>query len=160
MKRHWQYLKYILRNKWFVLLACADCGVPFWRALMHDWHKFLPSEWFPYLNTFYAADGSSQYQETTEFAEAWRKHQHRGKHHWQHWLLTWDRGVTEPLLMPEVYVREMVADWWGAGRAIFGKWDAPGWYEKNKDKMLLAPETRDLVEVLLQETAPMRELCS
>lgn len=57
MRRNWRYLKYILRHKWFALRACRACGVPLWRGLLHDWHKLLPSEWTPYLNTFYAADG-------------------------------------------------------------------------------------------------------
>lgn len=51
--------------------------------------------------------------------------------------------------MPERYVREMVADWYGAGRAITGRWDAPGWYWENKEKMKLHPATRSFVEVLL-----------
>jgi hypothetical protein len=49
---------------------------------------------------------------------------------------------------------EMVCDWRGAGRAQ-GKVDVNGepeivlWYKTNKDKMLLAPETRHWVEMRL-----------
>lgn len=149
MRAHLAYLKYVLRHKWFVFLACRQMGVPLWRAIVHDWTKFLPCEWAPYVRTFYRPDGSKQYVESAEFAEAWNHHQKSNKHHWQYWLLTWDRGNTQPLEMPITYVREMVADWMGAGRAITGKLDTPAWYEKNKENIKLTLSTRDLVECLL-----------
>lgn len=149
MRRHLAYLKYVLRHKWFVYVACRKCGVGFWQALVHDWHKFIPSEWLPYARTFYNPDGSKRYQESPEFARAWNAHQKRGRHHWQYWLLTWDRGDTEPLEMPECYWREMVADWFGAGRAITGKWGALEWYQNQGDKIRLHPLTRPKVENLL-----------
>jgi hypothetical protein len=151
MKRHLAYLKYLLRHKWFVYLACRKCGVSLWRAIIYDWHKFLPSEWQPYARTFYNPDGTkAKYSESMAFAVAWNYHQKRGKHHWQYWLITWDKGITEPVIMLEKYWREMVADWWGAGRAITGAWDARGWYLANADKIKLHPYTRKRVEELLE----------
>ena len=113
MKAHWNYLKYVVRHKWYVFWACLEMGVPIWIALFHDWDKFLPDEWFPYVHTFYAPDGTKQYKESVDFAHAWMLHQHRNKHHWQYWLeiavpshntsvplpktdyLMWDRGTLE-----------------------------------------------------------------
>lgn len=153
MKRHLAYLKYLIRHKWFVFVACRKCGVSLWRSIIHDWHKFLPSEWMPYATTFYNPDGTkAKYQESVGFAVAWNFHQKRGKHHWQYWLLTWDRGTTEPVTMPEKYIREMVADWWGAGRTITGNWDARSWYLKNKNVINLHPYTRENVEALLEKS--------
>jgi hypothetical protein len=152
MLRHWNYLKYVLRHKWFVFVACRACKVSLWQALIHDWHKFLPSEWGPYARTFYKPDGSKQYVESDEFSKAWNLHQKRGKHHWQHWLITWDRGVTEPIEMDMKYAHEMVADWWGAGRAITGKWDLPSWYSKNAHIIQLHKNTRIIVEFKIDGT--------
>lgn len=149
MRAHLAYLQYVLRHKWFVFLACWDLHVPLWRALVHDWTKFLPSEWGAYVHTFYAPDGSFRYEESLDFARAWNLHQKRNKHHWQAWLLTWDRGETVPLEMPLTYVREMLADWIGAGRAITGKNETPAWYQKNRANIQLHPQTRQLVEFLL-----------
>lgn len=149
MKAHWKYFNYVLRHKWFVFRASMLLGVPLWRAIIHDWHKLLPSEWAPYVQTFYSPDGSNRYSETPAFARAWRLHQIRGRHHWQHWLLSWDRGETIALEMDEHFEREMVADWFGAGRAITGKWGAEQWYAKNKSVIQLHPETRKRVERLL-----------
>ncbi len=146
MKRHWSYLKYVLRHKWFVLVASRRISASLWRALIHDLSKFRPSEWGPYARTFYADDGSKQYKPSPEFDHAWLLHQHRNPHHWQHWVLSEDSGRVKVLDMPVKFVDEMVADWMGAGRAITGKWEYKEWYEKNKGKMLLAPRTQELME--------------
>ena len=145
MKRHWQYLKYVLRHKWFVFQAGLFLKVPMWILILHDWDKFMPDEWFPYARCFYKPDGSKQYDVTPAFNMAWNAHQKRNKHHWQYWMITWDRGETECLEMPDVYRHEMLADWMGAGKAL-GNPDVRSWYEKNKDKMKLHPRTRELVE--------------
>lgn len=51
--------------------------------------------------------------------------------------------------IPQRFVREMVADWYGAGMAQ-GKTDIHAWYALNRDHMLLHPATRALVEHLLK----------
>lgn len=199
MMRHWKYLKYVLRHKWFVFIECLKLGVPIWIAIAHDWDKFLPGMWMSYARTFYAPDGTSQYENSVYFAEAWMRHQHRNKHHWQHWLwvkmplidrdirlrqseyMVWDSGKVQRVVtqmtvggvvlellppdkwhevgfpdpMPDVYIREMVADWRGAGRAA-GKTDTAAWYEKNRDKIILHPDTRQRVEELLGISATER----
>jgi hypothetical protein len=132
-----------------------------WRALVHDFSKFLPSEWFPYAEAFYLPHGQSRYQESEAFNVAWNNHQKRNKHHWQYWLITWDRGETEPLEMPHDFTREMVADWMGAGRAINGRWEVREWYNKNKDKIKLHPITREWVLTFIfqaEETRKGRKL--
>ena len=140
--RHWSYLKYVIRHKWFVFIASWKTDCSLWRAITHDMSKFLPSEWFPYATTFYKKDGSKQYNETPALNMAWNYHQHRNKHHWQYWVLKQDDGDLFPLEMPIKYVREMVADWAGAGKAITGKWEVRDWYLKNKNKIILHPQTR------------------
>lgn len=147
--RHVNYGRYVLRHKWFVLIACRRIGASLWLGIIHDWSKFRPSEWLLYAQAFYASDGSKQYVESPAFARAWNDHQKRNKHHWQRWLIVWDRGDTEALPMPRKYVLEMVADWMSAGRAITGKWEAKEWYLKNRDKIQLHTETRKQVELVL-----------
>lgn len=144
------YMKYIIRHKYFVFVASVALKVSLIQCLFHDFSKFTPSEWFPYMNCFYKKDGAKRYNETQEFAKAWNSHQKRNKHHYQYWLLTWDNGKTEALEMEECYVREMVADWFGAGKAITGKWDAKNWYHANKHKMTLHDNTALRVEELLE----------
>jgi Family of unknown function (DUF5662) len=160
MRRHLAYLKYVVRHKWFVFFEGLRLGVPFWMLLLHDWDKFLPDEWFPYASFFYELDGTKVERRdktgyynpvatiNNSFQKAWFLHAKRNKHHWQWWILPTE-GEDLILLMPEVYVREMVADWRGAGRALGSAMDAKDWYIANKDKMKLHPRTRAFVEVLL-----------
>jgi hypothetical protein len=156
VRRHWMYLKYVLRHKWYVLLAGLQLKVPLLILIAHDWDKFLPSEWFPYARTFYNKDGSKTYNEHPAFTLAWNQHQKINKHHWQWWYITWDRGESEALPMPDVFRREMLADWRGAGQAV-GFPDTRGWYEKNRDKMKLHPETRQWIEEQLGVNNPIPE---
>src|SRR5947207_278928 len=108
MKGHFGYLRYVTRHKWFVFVACWQLGIP-WRGLIHDWSKFLPCEWFPYVAKFHGGPhrswatihgderNSYRYEWTQEgvdeaFDGAWLHHQHVNKHHWQHWVLRNDDG--------------------------------------------------------------------
>lgn len=198
---HWRYLSYVVRHKWFVLRAGLVTGAPFWRLLIHDWSKFLPVEWFPYVEMFYGlrigrkvsgvADGGGfegvivayrdvpqshwkvryvtlrgadevvkefwaldgeiyREPEKRAFDRAWLHHQHANPHHWQHWVLREDDGGTKVLQMPEPLVREMVADWAGAGRAITGKWGMAEWYRKTMPHRQLHPTTARRVGELVQ----------
>jgi len=152
IKQHATYLRYVLRHKYYVWRGCRIVGgLSLWRAIVHDWDKFLPDEWLPYVATFYAPDGSKQYVESPAFAAAWNRHQKRNRHHWQYWLLTWDRGETVALPIAEVDVREMLADWIGAGWAITGNPNPRSWYEKNREKIKLHPDTRRVLELMLDE---------
>ena len=52
--------------------------------------------------------------------------------------------------MPEPLVREMVADWMGAGSAISGNWhDIENWWAKNESKVVLYEDTRKRVLELI-----------
>lgn len=158
---HLRYLSYVLRHKTFVFVAGLRTKAPLWRLLTHDWSKFTPAEWRPYVQNFYGSP-RGWYARNPEawkvrcaeaFDRAWLHHQHANPHHWQHWILREDSGATRILAMPEHFVREMVADWMGAGRAITGQWEVVEWYAKNRDRILLHEETRALVEWLLAEAS-------
>jgi len=148
MGAHLKYASYVARHKWFVFRAGLKTKAPLWRLVIHDWSKLSPAEWRPYVRSFYGSEGRTP-EVRAAFDGAWLHHQHRNPHHWQHWLLREDDGPTKALTMPESLAREMVADWMGAGRAITGKWEVASWYRDNRDKIILAPETRELVEQLI-----------
>lgn len=163
---HLKYLSYILRHKWFVLVASIKIGAPLWRAITHDLSKFRPSEWFPYAFYFYGDSNGETLRLMAEyglgelipygmapedkFNVAWLHHQHRNPHHWQYWILREDSGGTKLMPIPKQYVLEMVADWMGAGRAITGKWDVVEWYKKNYDEIQLCGDARKMVDELME----------
>lgn len=186
---HLAYLRYVLRHKWFVFRAGVRLGVPLWRLVVHDLSKFSPAEWGAYVRNFYGAAAQDvvltqmgrteiderdpdyvefrmrlaheQAARRVEFDRAWLHHQHANPHHWQHWMLREDSGATKVLVMPAVYVREMVADWIGAGTKILDPditleacvIETARWYLKNMHTMQLRDITRSYAESLLIDAA-------
>lgn len=147
------YTKYLLRHIWYVRKACWSKGL-YWQGLKHDWSKWLPSEFFPYANFFYGKverrDSTGYYKPTdtgdTSFENAWFHHIRLNKHHWQYWSYAGDNGELILKPMPHKYRLEMLCDWWGASTAQGYKGKCKTWYEDNKNKMQLHPETRKWVE--------------
>lgn len=150
MIRHFEYVKAVLVHKWYVFIACLWFNVPIWTAIIHDWDKFTPLVWRGYANFFYGNPPKSG-RWRHAFDLAFRAHQKRNKHHWQHWLLC--DGIPLPQTniyvnesgmafiyladsevfyewhgdivsrpMPEADRREMLADWVGAGRLKTQNW--------------------------------------
>ena len=126
---------------------CWRLGIPL-QGLTHDLSKFLPSEWFPYVESFYGGHGKDRPQWVKDaFDVAWMAHIHKNPHHWQHHILVYDNDGTTILKMPNRYMREMLADWRGAGRAITGEDNTKEWYRGKRQKtILLHPETRAWIE--------------
>lgn len=131
-----KYFWLTIKHKWFVFLAGLRTKAHFWDLLLHDWSKFLPSELPHYQRQFFgkADDGAG-------FVKCWLLHQNRHPHHWEYWIprTGHNRCVPPypddvPIPMTERAVREMVADWLGAGRAYEGNYPDPNnwhWFEKN-----------------------------
>jgi hypothetical protein len=145
---HLQYASYVARHKWYVLVAGLKTRAPLWRLLIHDWSKLTQAEWRPYVAMFYGPLSEEPHVKA-DFDRAWLHHQHKNAHHWQHWVLREDDGETMALQMPESLVREMVADWMGAGRAITGRWEVAAWFEANQHKMVLHRDTFERVKALI-----------
>lgn len=164
-----RYIRVVLIHKWFVLVAGLKCGVPLWRLLIHDWSKFTPSEIGPYKRRFFEGNAGDMDHslDPQEFHRAFLHHVHCNPHHWEHWCKVEfcgemqgqfaqaypANGVAIPMEMPKHFVREMVADWWAAGRAYEKRWCLPAWYYRNRRKMVLQPSTRSYVEYLISRTA-------
>lgn len=149
MKKYWKYLQYVLKHKLFVYQEGRKLEVSRFQLLIHDASKFSWVEFKAYTDYFYGENVSPKVCEA--FDAAWLHHQHRNPHHWQHWILRADSGNTTVLKMPEKYVREMVADWAGAGRAITGKLEVRAWFAQNFHKMTFHSETSELVVQLLEK---------
>lgn len=144
-----KYFRYLIRHKWYVMVECFRLRI-YWQGLTHDLSKFLPDEFFPYLEYFYGDKNSIfAFYFEERFKEAWLLHQKRNKHHWQYWILRNDNGSTIALDMPIQYCEEMLADWIGAGLAINGKLEVKSWFEKNKANMLLSPSTLNWINFKL-----------
>ncbi len=138
-----------------MFIAACKLGIP-WLGLIHDWSKFRPSEWFPYVAHFYGKNAGKQIRDETgyykptdtgdpAFDQAWFLHQKRNRHHWQYWVMPEDVEGVKILSIPDKYRREMLADWRGAGRAQ-RRPNTKAWYTKNCKKLQLHEETRHWIE--------------
>lgn len=121
--------------------------------------KFRPSEFFPYARHFYNPDGLSKpdYDNDYWFEKAWLLHQHRNPHHWQHWVLEKDNGETICIPIKPTYLKEMVCDWIGAGKAqgYFSPPEDPyletrNWFLKNKENIKLSYSDALLIKTILR----------
>jgi len=137
-----------------------------WRLLMHDLSKFSKHELPHYDRQFF---GDADRPE--EFIRAWVHHQNHNQHHWEYWIPRTGHSRCdppypdgEPIPMPMKYVREMVCDWLGAGRAYEGKWiDVKNWtwLEQAYPTMVLHQKTRNsLIIVLLEIGVSFKKLVS
>jgi hypothetical protein len=141
-KKRPSYLWSLIRHKFFIIVAGIRVGkIPFWRLLIHDLSKFHPTEFLPYRKKFEFGNCSAD-----EFDRAWLHHIHHNPHHWQHWLIE-----NDAIEMPEVFVREMIADWLAAGRAYQGNWQIQDWINKNYPRMNLHYKTKEKLEIVLEE---------
>lgn len=146
-----KYLSYVLRHKWFVLLACVRRGLII-RGITHDLSKFSPREFFPYAKFFYkkqVRDKTGYYKPTdtgdAAFEYAWLSHARANDHHWQYWVLATEDG-NKVYEMSDNARLEMLCDWIGAGKAQKTTGGPGAWYNSNKDKLILGPETRSWIE--------------
>jgi hypothetical protein len=144
-----EYLKKVLVHKWYVLQACLRLGIP-WLGVIHDLSKFSPLEFCTYVRKFGKPRDQVTEQDETLFRRGWLHHQHRNRHHWIYWVVyipipgqDWDPewGCVP---MPDRFRREMLADFRAMGRQ-YGN-TAQVWYEKNRDSILLHPDTRVWLE--------------
>jgi hypothetical protein len=143
MTPHFRYLRTVIKHKYYVFIAGFKFGVPLYRLIIHDWSKFLPSEWFPYVDKFERSNDS------LAFEIAWLKHKHRNPHHWEYWV----DNEGDCYLPPPSYLREMVADWMAAGKAYEGEWPTENnwvWYTNNQHKIRLKGAARVYVEELMK----------
>jgi hypothetical protein len=139
------YLKFLHRHKWGVFLECRKPGI-FWRGIVHDWSKFLPSEFFPHLDFFYIKGksvGKMYLGGDADFDIARLKHMHRNPHHWQYWVMVREAGKFDCLPMPDACRREMLADWTALNG---GRTEVKQWYAEHRDMIMLHAETREWLE--------------
>lgn len=151
-------LKSLLTHKYYVLIAGLMVGVPLWRLLIHDWSKFTWVELSNYAQYKYGIKSVSGW------AKAWLHHLHHNPHHPEHWLLSWrgspnfydDIGHTAGrcitiLPMPEVYVREMVADMLGTSREVTGSWDIAAWLNVKGPYIRFHDDTVIILNEIMEE---------
>lgn len=115
----------------------------------HDQSKTTTDEYDAYDAYFYGNNPS--HGVVKDFKKAWLLHIHRNPHHWQYWILINDdpgEGMTI-LDMPDLYIVEMICDWWSFSWVSGNLTDIFRWYADHSENMKLSPRTRTKVEGIL-----------
>ncbi|MBQ8982607.1 MAG: catalase [Lachnospiraceae bacterium] len=159
----WSHLKTINHHKWLVMKHCFRCGL-YMQGLLHDMSKYSWTE-FSVGVKYYQGDRSPNNAEREDkgYTSAWLHHKGRNKHHLEYWI---DYGLEDGqtmvgMEMPVKYVVEMFCDRVAASKTYhpetYTDQAALIYYEKGKDKYIMHPNTRKLLEELLQMLAERGE---
>lgn len=135
-------LWYLIKHKFYIFIGGLKYKVPIHLLILHDLDKFQWNKIKTYSNYWYG--DKKLYR---EYLYSFNDHVHSSKHHWEHWILI--DSVTVTLEMPEVYIREMLADFYSASMFKTGKDNSKDWYMKNKHKIRLHRNSRYKLEELL-----------
>jgi len=139
---HLRYLSRLARHKRWVWIEGRALGVPVWNLLVHDLSKLSPDEWWPSVRWSNRTTALAP-AHLAASRHALERHRRRNRHHPEAWL----RG-DEPTPMPDLFRREMLADWRAVGHQG-GAMSTRTWYVANRHRLPLHPETRAWVEAQL-----------
>lgn len=151
----WNHFKTITEHKLLVMENCFRVGL-FKQGLLHDLSKYSPEEFWTGVR-FYQGNRSpnAAERELYGFSKAWLHHKGRNKHHFEYWI-DFSMDKSEGLVghkMPVNYVVEMMMDRIAASKVYKGKdytdRSALEYYQREKDFIVIHPETRKLLEKLL-----------
>lgn len=112
------------------------------RVKTHDVSKYGEDEFEAYRNYFYPKEGEKK--DRKAFDIAWKHHYTHNSHHWEFYLD--EDGNPKPMKLEAV--AEMLLDWEAMSIKFGG--NPYNWYQSNKDKIKLHPDTKFLVEHALQ----------
>jgi len=138
-----------------VMKYCFQVGL-YKQGILHDLSKYLPSEFWVGAQ-YYQGNQSPNNAERMDrgYSSAWLHHKGRNKHHFEYWIdysMNREKGM-EGMKMPLCYVIEMFLDRVAAGQNYNGKnftiKNPLEYYEKGRGKMMIHPETKELLEYLL-----------
>jgi hypothetical protein len=142
MKMYLLQAKAILVHKWFVFVCGRKVGgIPLLYLLIHDLSKFRPSEFFVYSRKL---NGGHCFDFEWELVK--NLHKHRNPHHPEFWAR--HDGIHP---MPEVFVREMVADWMAVSMSYKDVTPFREWVKANVSKLPFHEETKKLLYIVLAE---------
>ena len=127
---------------------------------LHDDSKSSSVEYKAYDEYFY---GKKTEEVKKNFDYAWLHHLHCNPHHWQYWVLkeddtpaSADSMMIKCLEIPDVYILEMIADWWSFSWKTYiyshdlkDLYEIFNWYDDHILKICLHDNTKKKVEALL-----------
>ena len=154
----------ITKHRHMVIRHCFKAGIPI-RGLLHDLSKYSPTEFIPGAK-YYTGTKSPNEGERDEYgySRAWLHHKGRNRHHYEYWIDYSTKeiaGGMAPAPMPVKYVAEMLMDRIAACKVYNGAQytdAAPlAYYSKGRENAFIHPQTKELLERLLNMLAEKGE---
>lgn len=154
-KRLFGHLGTVLTHKRYVAEGCFKIGL-YRQGLLHDLSKFSPTEFITSVR-YYEGYRSPNAVERELFgcSRAWLHHKGRNRHHFEYWIDYSATGneIAFGCKMPLRYVAEMICDRRAACRAYhkraYREGDAWAYYARTKDRVIMHPDTRAVLEKAL-----------
>lgn len=142
---HLRCIRGILLHKWLVITIGRKLKIPWWNLIIHDLSKFLPSE-FPHLaRKFFGVNDDGD-----GFSAYYLLHTSRNAHHPRYWM----SSNGDPLPVPMIFVKEMLADW-ASATIVYSKvnldYNNWAWFNKAFPGMNLHQLTRKRIILVLNE---------
>ena len=152
----WGHLKTINHHKYLVMRYCMRVGL-YRQGLMHDLSKYAPAEFWVGVKYFQGNRSPNDAQRhQLGYSSAWLRHKGRTKHHLEYWIdysPVGDHSMTG-MKMPVQYVVEMFCDRVAASRNYrkdaYTDRDPYDYYDRARNHYILHPDTRALLEMLLE----------
>lgn len=136
-EKNLRLIKYLLTHKGFVTWAALFKvgGVPLKQVLVHDMSKFSCAEFQTYRRKFRPLEGEEKLPDEL-WDQALLHHYNSNPHHPEYW-----RIESRLIPIPDRYIKEMVADWLGASRALNGSWDLTNFLNSRFQSFSFHPDT-------------------
>ena len=124
----------------------------------HDKSKYDAEEYDAYDKYFYG--GNKSFEVVENFNKAWLHHIHVNHHHWQHWILINDNPDEGEIIleMPDLYIIEMICDWWSFSWKKGDLKEIFNWYDKRKEHIKLSKNThKKVIDILYKIWTKLNE---
>lgn len=147
IKREWEtkYNTSLHEHLKFFRIAAGVLDIPEQQVNGHDQSKYSMEEWGLYVRRF----GGGIMED--DFESAWLHHIRNNPHHPEYWVIPGDLGRENTIvLMPGIYVVEMIADWMASSMAYTGSWDMSKWLKEHLSRKPLHFGSLSTAKVILK----------
>ena len=156
----WKHFCTITNHKLLVMKGCFRLGL-YKQGLLHDMSKYGPTEFLPGCKFYQGTMSPNNAERRAKgYSAAWLHHKGRNKHHLEYWIdypsgnKDGEKKAMTGMKMPGRYVVEMFVDRVCASKNYqkekYTDSSALIYYNNSKDHYLIHPDTRVLLEYMLE----------
>lgn len=111
----------------------------------HDSIKFSPDRLKIYGEHFLGKSDKEEYNKLI------LEHIANCPHHFQHWLVFYDRDNIQAVEIPYDYIIEMICDWYSFSFIKNDEKEIVNWYKMARNRMIFAPKTQIIIDNIIDK---------